>query len=64
MGKASEDFLGLVKNILNSTENYSEYKSKIIRKILAILETIHQNIIVNPKYEFYSFASNLIDFGN
>lgn len=64
MGKASEEFLGLVKNIFSSTPDYVEHKRNIIKKIFTNLEQIHKNVISNSNYEFYSFASNLIDFGN
>ena len=64
MGKASEEFLCLISNIFNSTTNYADYKRNIIGKIFTNLEVIHRNIISNSNYEFYTFASNLIDFGN
>lgn len=64
MGKASEEFLGLVKNIFSSTPDYADHKREIIKKIFSNLQIIHRNVISNSNYEFYSFASNLIDFGN
>lgn len=50
MGKASEDFLNLVKNIFSATTNYSDQKSRIIKKIFANLEEVHNNMVTNPNY--------------
>lgn len=37
MGKASEEFLGLITNIFNSTKDYSDYKRNIVGKIFSNL---------------------------
>jgi hypothetical protein len=50
MGKASEDFLELVKNIFLSTKNYIEEKKHVIKKIFNNLEKIHNDIISNNNY--------------
>lgn len=64
MGKASTEFLALVKSILTQSSDFQEYKLGIFEIIFENLNKITNNMIENPNYKFYAFASNLIDFGN
>jgi len=64
MGKASENFLALVKKIFAMSSEYEDKKTRIINKIFTNLQTIHNAMVSNQAYEFYSFTSNLVDFGN
>ena len=64
MGRASQNFLELVKNIFSSTDEYLSSKINIMKEIFSNFEMIYSKIAADPNYEFYAFASNLINFGN
>lgn len=53
-----------MKNIFTSSSEHGEKKGEILRAIMGNLETIYGKLVKEPNYEFYAFASNLINFGN
>lgn len=64
MGRASKEFLALVKQICeNYVGEYVQQKKAIVLSVLEQMKIIFQKVVNNSEYNFYALCSNMIDFG-
>ena len=64
MGRASKNFLQFIRSMFAQTTDYAAEKGKILKAIFYNFEMIYSQMVSDPNYKFYAFASNLINFGN
>jgi proteasome assembly chaperone (PAC2) family protein len=64
MGKSSEEFLSLVKSVLDMTEDSAKERTTVLEAVQEKTLQLFGKLQSQKEYGFYCLCANMIDFGD